>query len=103
LYAVAALANASIIVYTAVYMERGVNGAGKWKVREMLRGEAGEEFVLKEGTGTGADTASERWKRWAEEVDMKTIVERWAWTNAWRYVITGVAVVVSAGAMVFGG
>jgi hypothetical protein len=36
-------------------------------------------------------------------VDMKTIVERWAWTNAWRYVITGVAVVVSAGAMVFGG
>jgi hypothetical protein len=70
-----------------------------------LRGEGREKiddgFVLKGGTGTGADTASEGWKRWAEGVEMKTIVERWAWTNMWRYVITGVAVGVSAGASIF--
>jgi hypothetical protein len=100
-YAVAAGLNAVIVPYTAVYMERGVNGAGKWKVKEILRRE-GEGVLLKDGMGTEADTASEEWKRWAEGVEMKTIVERWAWTNMWRYVITGIAVGVSAGVTIFG-
>ncbi|KAI4946228.1 hypothetical protein J4E86_008932 [Alternaria arbusti] len=98
LYAVAGLVNASIIPYTALYMEPGVNGAGKWKAQEILRDES---VVLKgAGQGTDKDTASEAAKKWAEKVDMKTIAETWARTNAWRYVITAVATVISATATV---
>ena len=96
LYTIAAAAIASIIPYTALYMEPGVNGAGKWKVQEVLRG----EFELGEGRGTDKDTARASWKRWAEDVDMKTIAELWARTNAWRYVITGLATTISAAATV---
>jgi hypothetical protein len=98
LYMVAALANASIIPYTALYMEPGVNGAGKWKAQDLLRDEG---FGLKgTGQGTDKDTASAATKRWAEAVDMKTIAETWAKTNAWRYVITAFATVISATATV---
>jgi hypothetical protein len=76
LYTIAAAAIASIIPYTALYMEPRVNGAGKWKVQQAS------------------------WKRWAEDVDMKTIAELWARTNAWRYVITGLATTISAAATV---
>jgi hypothetical protein len=101
MYAVAALANASIIPYTALYMEPGVNGAGKWKAQEILRDEG---VVLKEtGQGTNRDTASETTKRWAEKVEMKAIAETWARTNAWRYVIAAMATLVSATATVMGG
>ncbi|KAF2629315.1 hypothetical protein BU25DRAFT_337588 [Macroventuria anomochaeta] len=97
LYAVAAVAIASIIPYTALYMEPGVNGAGKWKAQELLRG----EFELKsEGQGTNKDTARASWKRWAESADMKIIAELWAKTNAWRYIITGVSTIISATATV---
>jgi hypothetical protein len=79
-------------------MEPGVNGAGKWKVQEILRDEGG---VLKGvGQGTDKDTASDAAKKWAETVDMKTIAETWARTNAWRYVITAFATVISATATV---
>ncbi|KAH6625697.1 hypothetical protein C7974DRAFT_313370 [Boeremia exigua] len=91
LYSGAAISIASIIPYTALYMEPGINGAGKWKVQELLRG----EFELKrEGQGTDKDTARASWKRWAENVDMKTIAEVWANTNSWRYVITSIATVI---------
>jgi hypothetical protein len=80
-------------------MESGINGAGKWKVRQLLREEE-RKFVLEKGHGTRRDTAREGWKRWAEEVDMKTIVEYWGRTNAWRYAITGVGMVVSGWATV---
>ena len=54
LYAAAAFAIASIIPYTALYMEPGVNGAGKWKAQELLR----DEFKLNgKGQGTDKDTA----------------------------------------------
>lgn len=96
LYATAAVAIASIIPYTALYMEPGVNGAGKWKAQELLRG----ELELGEGQGTDKDTARSSWKRWAEGVEMKTVAELWARTNAWRYVITGLATIISASAMV---
>ncbi|KZM26875.1 hypothetical protein ST47_g1962 [Ascochyta rabiei] len=99
LYTVAAVAIASIVPYTALYMEPGVNGAGKWKAQELLRG----EFELKgAGQGTDKDTARASAKRWAESVDMRAIAETWARTNAWRYVITGIATIVSATAMVIG-
>jgi hypothetical protein len=98
LYIVAALANAGVIPYTALYMEPGVNGAGKWKAQELLRDEG---FGLKvAGQGTDKDTASAAAKRWAETVDMKTIAETWAKTNAWRYVITAFATIISATATV---
>ncbi|KAF2833422.1 hypothetical protein CC86DRAFT_441937 [Ophiobolus disseminans] len=91
LYVLAALANASIIPYTALYMEPGINGAGKWKVQELLRDEGFELDGI--GQGTSKDTARESAKNWAMTVDMKTIAETWAKTNAWRYVITGFATV----------
>jgi hypothetical protein len=94
LYAMAALLTAIIIPYTALYMEPGINGAGKWKVQSLLRDED-DGFRLKQGGGTKADTARENWKRWAEKVEMKEIVEVWARTNMWRYVVTGMAVVIS--------
>jgi hypothetical protein len=98
LYTAAALANAVIVPYTALYMEPGVNGAGKWKVQELLRDEG---YKLKgEGQGTDKDTATDAAKRWAEKVDMKTIAQTWATTNAWRYVITAIATVISATATV---
>lgn len=96
LYTIAAAAIASIIPYTALYMEPGVNGAGKWKAQKMLRG----EIELSEGHGTDKDTARASWKIWAKDVDMKTIAELWARTNAWRYVITGLATAISAAATV---
>lgn len=104
LYAVAALLNASVIAYTALYMEPGVNGAGKWKVREMLRGEdrVGKKEWVVGRQGTGKDTAREEWKRWAESVDMCVIVECWGRANAVRYVVAGVAVGLSAMATVGG-
>jgi hypothetical protein len=94
LYIIAALANASIIPYTALYMEPGINGAGKWKAQELLRDEG--FGLMGTGQGTDKDTARDAAKRWAEKVDMKTIAELWARTNAWRYVITGIATVLSA-------
>jgi hypothetical protein len=97
LYATAAVLTAAIIPYTALYMEPSVNGAGKWKAQELLRG----EFELRDvGPGTNRDTARVSWKSWAETVDMRTIAELWAKTNAWRYVITGVAIMISATATV---
>jgi hypothetical protein len=98
LYLLAALANASIVPYTALYMEPGINGSGKWKVQEIL---GDEGFGLKgRGAGTDRDTASEEAKSWAESVDMRVIVEMWARVNAWRYVVTGVATGLSAAAMI---
>ncbi len=97
LYSTAAVGIASIIPYTALYIEPGINGAGKWKVQELLRG----EFELKgRGQGTDKDTARASWKDWAASVEMRKIAILWADTNAWRYVITGVATVISAAATV---
>ena len=101
LYALAAITTASIIPYTALYMEPGINGSAKWKAQELLRGEGVKLKGV--GRGIGNDSASARSKRWAESVEMKTIVEMWARTNAWRYVITIVAAVLSATATVIGG
>lgn len=97
LYATAAVLTASIVPYTALYMEPGVNGAGKWKAQQLLQG----DFELRDaGQGTDRDTARVSWKSWAETVDMKTIAEVWARTNAWRYVITGAATLISATATI---
>lgn len=97
LYATAAVLTASIVPYTALYMEPGVNGAGKWKAQELLRGDFELQGV---GHGTNNDTARLSWKSWAETVDMKAIAGLWAKTNAWRYVITGVATMISVSATV---
>ena len=97
LYAVAAVAIASIIPYTALYMEPGVNGAGQWKAHELLH----DGFQLQgKSQGTDKDTARNTWKQWAEVVDMKTIGVLWAKANAWRYVITGIATLISTTATV---
>lgn len=100
LYAIAAGAMASVIPYTMLYMEPGINGAGKCKVQEILREEG---FLLKErgkGKVTDWDTASEQARTLAEKVDMKVLVQMWAKTNAWRYVFSGVATLFSASAAI---
>ncbi|KAF2026272.1 hypothetical protein EK21DRAFT_103346 [Setomelanomma holmii] len=92
LYAAATVLNAIIIPYTALYMEPGINGAGKWKAQKLLRDEG---FTLNgRGAGTDKDTARESAKEWADKVDIKTIAETRARTNAWRYLITAVSTIV---------
>ena len=100
-YALAAVAIASIIPYTALYMEPGVNGAGKWKAQQLLR-EEGFKLQGSGKTGTSKATARDSAKQWAQTVDMKTIAETWSETNARRYVITGLATVASAAATILG-
>jgi hypothetical protein len=101
-YTLAAVAIASIIPYTALYMEPGINGAGKWKAQELLR-EKGFKLQGSGRTGTSKATARGSAKQWAQTVDMKTIAEMWAKINARRYVITGLATIASAAATILAG
>ncbi len=75
-------------------MESGINGSAKWKVQEIL----GKDEIVFQGMGPGTekDSATEKSKRWAENTEMKSIAEMWAFINVWRYVLTGVGVVISA-------
>ncbi|KAF2805175.1 uncharacterized protein BDZ99DRAFT_450751 [Mytilinidion resinicola] len=96
----AALCVASIIPMTLAYMEPGVNGAGKWKAASLLRDEG---FELEDnGTaspGVDRQSASEATKKWADEVEMRTIVETWIRLNMWRCWIGALAVGTSSYAM----
>lgn len=74
-----------------------MNGAGKWKVQQLLQN---EQFRMTEKQGilpsVNVQTATKESRTWAENVDMKEIVERWRDLNAWRYRVTALAVVLSA-------
>jgi hypothetical protein len=96
-HTLAALCVASIIPITLVYMESGVNGAGKWKAASLLRDEGFElEDTGRRIPGVALQSASEAAKSWAEGVEMRTIVLTWMRLNMWRCWITGVAVGASA-------
>lgn len=77
-------------------MEPGINGAGKWKAEQLLK----EQGFRMEENGKGMPsvwkhTATEKRRRWAERRDMREIVERWGVINGRRWVVVGVAAVVS--------
>jgi hypothetical protein len=48
-----------------------------------------EGMVLKPSAHRHAGTAASR--EWAERVEMREIVERWVWTNNFRWMIAAVA------------
>jgi hypothetical protein len=87
--------------FTLLYMEPGINGAGKWKAQLLLRDEG---LVMEEqGNGLGGvtkHTATQKTRSWAETVDMKDIVTKWGQINGLRWLVTGVAAAVSGMASV---
>jgi hypothetical protein len=88
----AAVGIGSIIPYTLLYMEPGVNGAGKWKAESLLKDEG---VKMEDGQGVNKHTATAAARQWAEGQEMKDIVQRWSEINGWRWVITGAAAVAS--------
>jgi hypothetical protein len=97
LYSAAALLVFSIIPWTLFVFEPGVNGAGKWKVQQLLRDE-GYHMPTQKGLLPSPEvhTATLESRRWAESVTMKFIAETWAQRNKWRYIATGCAMTLSA-------
>lgn len=80
-------------------MEPGINGAGKWKAQSLLKDEG---VIMEENANIMPDvrkhTATHEARKWAEEVEMKDIVQRWNEINWWRWVITSIAAVASGAA-----
>ncbi|OCL12048.1 hypothetical protein AOQ84DRAFT_285969 [Glonium stellatum] len=97
LYTAAAISSIAIMPLTLLYMEPGINGAGKWKVQELLRDEG---FKLEENNWiiprVDKQTAKETTRRWAEKSTMKEIVIIWGQINKWRWVMTAMGTAASA-------
>lgn len=97
IYGTAAIATWSIIPVTLLYFEPNVNGAGKWKVQQILKDEG---YKLKEQEGIipspFVHTAKPEARRWAEGVELKDIATQWARLNSWRFVVTAFATILSA-------
>ncbi|KAK4630883.1 hypothetical protein CLAFUW4_02518 [Fulvia fulva] len=95
-YLAAAMGIFSILPITFLYMEPGINGAAKWKTQTLLKDEG---FSLPETTifmpsarKHGGTQAS---RRWAEKTDMKELILHWRFINNFRWVIGGIAAVLS--------
>lgn len=96
LYILAAIGVFSIAPITFLYMEPGINGACKWRAQMLLKD---EKFILPE-TGIWHPLAhgqggTDKMRRWAEGSDMKTLVLAWRRINDVRWVIGGIAAVLS--------
>jgi hypothetical protein len=96
-YGIAAFMTWSIMPVTLLYFEPNVNGAGKWKVQQILKDE-GYKMMEQEGVMPSpfVHTAKPEVRRWAESMTMKDIALKWAELNSWRFVVTALATVVSA-------
>lgn len=95
-YIAAAIGIFSILPITFFYMEPGINGASKWKAQSLLKDEG---FNLPETTifmpssvKHGSTQAS---RKWAESTDMKDLIKFWQRVNNVRWVIGGVAAMLS--------
>ncbi|KAK4143313.1 uncharacterized protein C8A04DRAFT_12462 [Dichotomopilus funicola] len=109
LYLAAGVLTISILPFTLLHLEPGINGACKWKVAALL----GDATAAKHqpftpelsgvGRGVRRHTASEASKRWAESRDMVELVEEWARRNHLRWVVGVVAGAVSFAGLVLRG
>ncbi|PSN70316.1 hypothetical protein BS50DRAFT_310217 [Corynespora cassiicola Philippines] len=97
LHGLAAVLMWSVAPVTLFYFEPIINGAGKWKVQQILQDEG---FRMKEQEGIMPSpfvhTAKPEARKWAEGVEMKDIARKWAEWNAWRCVATACALGFSA-------
>ena len=96
LYIAAAICIFSILPITFFYMEPGVNGASKWKVQSLLKDEGfsmPETSVFVPSSLKHGSTRASR--RWAEKSDMKELILFWRKVNNVRWVIAGLAAVLS--------
>lgn len=99
LYSAAALLTFSIMPWTLFHFEPGINGAGKWKVQQILGDEA-DVMPVQKGLFPSPykDTGTLKAKKWAEGVDMKELAETWAQLNANRYRVAACGLLLSMGA-----
>ncbi|KAI9657141.1 MAG: hypothetical protein M1821_003307 [Bathelium mastoideum] len=108
-HTIAVLAFVALGPYTLKWMERGINGAAKWKAQQVLApswrdGAQGKEeerrWVMPEeetdGPSAHTHTAREPWRAWAEGVSMREIVVTWGEWNAPRAWIGVGSMVASA-------
>lgn len=86
-----------IIPVTLFYFEPNVNGSGKWKAQKLLQEDG---YYMREQKGRfpspEVHTATPEARRWAEAVAMRDIVKKWARLNAGRFVVTAIAMLLSA-------
>lgn len=95
-YIAAAIGIFSILPITFFYMEPGINGASKWKVQSLLKDEGfnlpDTSIFIPSSVKHGSTQAS---RRWAEGSDMKSLIKFWQSVNNVRWVIGGVAAMLS--------
>jgi hypothetical protein len=97
-YVVAAILTFSIVPWTLFVFEPTINGAGKWKVQQLLHDEPGwENMPVQKGILPSPEvhTATTESKHWAESKTMKHIASEWGRLNARRYMTTAFAMGLS--------
>jgi hypothetical protein len=95
-YIAAAIGIFSILPITFFYMEPGINGASKWKVQTLLKNEGfsmPETSIFAPSSVKHGSTQASR--KWAEETDMKELILFWRRVNNVRWVIGGIAAMLS--------
>ncbi|KAK5167566.1 uncharacterized protein LTR77_007265 [Saxophila tyrrhenica] len=95
-YIAAAVGIFSILPITFFFMEPGINGASKWKVQSLLKDEGfslPETSIFMPSSVKHGSTKSSR--SWAERTDMKSLILFWRKVNNVRWVIAGLAAMLS--------
>ena len=96
LYILAALSIFSILPITFFYMEPGINGASKWKVQSLLKDEGfwmpDTKLWAPSSVKHGGTNES---RKCAERSSMPELIREWRKVNNVRWVIGGVAAVLS--------
>lgn len=88
----AAIGIFSILPITFFYMEPGINGACKWKVQSLLKDEGfslPETSVFVPSSIKHGSTRASR--TWADNSEMKSLIQFWRRVNNLRWVIAGCA------------
>ena len=95
-YLAAAIGIFSILPITFFYMEPGINGASKWKVQSLLKDEGfsmpDTTIYMPSSVKHGSTHAS---RKWADGAEMKELIKFWQSVNNVRWVIGGVAAMLS--------
>lgn len=95
-YIAAALGIFSILPITFFYMEPGINGASKWKVQSLLKSDGfsmpDTKIYMPSSRKHGGTQES---REWAEGTGMKDLIKFWQKVNNVRWVIGGVAALLS--------